>query len=93
MSVSSANNKYVLAFPASQRLSESSDLLINNLRSNTKEPQTKLGTQVANDFADEVIAALIGNSMDPSRMSKVNITILNQLTKLIQKAVHPSPLA
>ena len=88
MSVDSAGQQYVLAFPASQRLADNSDLLIENLKSGTSAPQNKLGTQVANDFADEVIKALISNSLDPSRMSKVNIAVLNQLVKVIQKSVH-----
>lgn len=88
MSAVNSDLKYVLAFPASARLAENSDRLIENLRANTKEPQNKLGALVANDFADEVLAAMISNSLDPSRMSKVNITIMNQLVKLIQKSVH-----
>ncbi|MCG8315113.1 MAG: hypothetical protein MI976_18040 [Pseudomonadales bacterium] len=88
MSVDSAGQQYVLAFPASQRLADNSDLLIENLKSGTSAPQNKLGTQVANDFADEVIKALISNSLDPSRMSKVNIAVRNQLVKVIQKSVH-----
>ena len=80
--------KYVLAFPASERLARNSDLLIENLKSGTKESQSKLGAEVANDFADEVLKAMISNSLDPKRMSKVNITIMNQLVKLIQKSVH-----
>lgn len=84
----SADLNYVLAFPASKRLAENSDLLIENLRKHTAEPQSKLGALVANDFADEVLQAMISNSLDPKRMSKVNITIMNQLVKLIQKSVH-----
>lgn len=79
---------YVLAFPASARLARNSDLLINNLRSGTRESQSRLGAEVANDFADEVLKAMISNSLDPSRMSKVNIALMNQLVKLIQKSVH-----
>lgn len=79
---------YVLAFPASERLARNSDLLINNLNSGTREPQSKLGVQVANDFADEVLKAMISNSLDPDRMSKMSISVMNQLVKLIQKSVH-----
>lgn len=88
MSEVSGNLNYVLAFPASQRLADNSDLLVSNLRAGSSEPQNKLGTAVANDFADEVLQAMISNSLDPNRMSKVNIAILNQLTKVIQKSVH-----
>ncbi|MCG8673415.1 MAG: hypothetical protein MI867_28760 [Pseudomonadales bacterium] len=88
MSAASSNLNYVLAFPASDRLATNSDLLVNNLRSGASAPQNKLGIAVANDFADEVLKAMISNSLDPNRMSKVNIAILNQLTKMIQKSVH-----
>lgn len=88
MSGSNGNLNYVLAFPASDRLATNSDQLVKNLRAGTSEPQNKLGTLVANDFADEVLQAMISNSLDPNRMSKVNIAILNQLTKVIQKSVH-----
>lgn len=88
MSLGGNDLNYALAFPASQRLSENSDLLIKNLRSNTREPQSQLGVAVANDFADEVLKAMISNSLDPNRMSKMNIAILNQLVKVIQKSVH-----
>lgn len=88
MSGENNNLNYVLAFPASDRLAENSDKLVTNLRAGVSEPQNKLGTAVANDFADEVLTAMIRNSLDPSRMSKVNIAILNQLTKVVQKSVH-----
>lgn len=80
--------EYLIAFPASNRLANNSQQLIEKLEAGAIEPQNELCVLVAHDFADEVLRALLLNSLENDRVSKMNKGILTQLAKVVSKSTH-----
>ncbi len=80
-----SSQEFLLAFPADQRLSENSALLVARLESGDPAPQTELCLAVANDFAEQVLKAMLLDYLESDGISPLNRKVLLQLAKVVNK--------
>lgn len=76
------------AFPASDRLRDTSLLLLENFEQGVKAPQNKLFVEVAQLFADEVVDVLLLNMVRSAEAGHSGAKVLESFAGLIKSTVH-----